>query len=115
VVAAAAVADGRVALDAGADRDVAVANLLALPGIGPWTAGYVAMRALADADAFLPTDTGVRAGLDAAGVPSDPRSAEAASQRWRPWRAYALQHLWGLASPPPTLPPNLPQSQGAIR
>ena len=115
VAAAAAVADGRVALDAGADRDVAVAGLLAIPGIGPWTAGYVAMRALADADAFLPADTGVRAGLDVAGVPSDPRSAEATSQQWRPWRAYALQHLWGLAPSPAPLPPTLPTSRGASR
>ena len=73
------------------------------------------MRALADADAFLPADTGVRAGLDAAGVASDPRSAEATSQQWRPWRAYALQHLWGLAPPRPPLPATLPTSQGASR
>jgi AraC family transcriptional regulator of adaptative response / DNA-3-methyladenine glycosylase II len=102
VAAAAAVAAGDVLLDAGADREGARAALLATPGIGPWTADYVAMRALGDADAFLPADTGVRAGLKAAGVPSDRRSAETISRSWRPWRAYAMQHLWTLAAPAAT-------------
>jgi AraC family transcriptional regulator of adaptative response / DNA-3-methyladenine glycosylase II len=65
-----------------------------LPGIGPWTVGYIRMRALSDPDAFLPTDAGVRHGLAALGAASDPKSAESSAESWRPWRSYALQHLW---------------------
>jgi AraC family transcriptional regulator of adaptative response / DNA-3-methyladenine glycosylase II len=91
---AAAVADGRVSVNPGADPDELTAQLLALPGIGPWTANYVRMRATRDPDAFLPTDLGVRRALAALGQPSDPRSADALAARWRPWRSYAVQHLW---------------------
>ena len=72
-------------------------TLRALPGIGPWTLGYVAMRALGDRDAFLPTDAGVRSGLAALGLPTDPRSAARRSDRWRPYRAHAMLHLWDAA------------------
>ena len=68
--------------------------LLAHGGIGPWTASYVAMRALGDPDAFLPADLGVRHALEGLGASGDPASAEAASQAWRPWRSYAVMHLW---------------------
>jgi hypothetical protein len=68
--------------------------LLALPGIGPWTASYVAMRALGDPDVFLPTDLGVRHALERLGVASDPKAAQDRAERWRPWRSYALVHLW---------------------
>jgi AraC family transcriptional regulator of adaptative response / DNA-3-methyladenine glycosylase II len=98
---AAALASGALRLDPGADRDEAEQQLLARPGIGPWTAGYIRMRALSDPDAFLPTDVGVRHGLAALGAlaPGEPaaRQAEAAArlaESWRPWRSYALQHLW---------------------
>jgi AraC family transcriptional regulator, regulatory protein of adaptative response / DNA-3-methyladenine glycosylase II len=64
------------------------AELLALPGIGPWTAEYVAMRALGDPDAWMPTDLGVRHGLARLGV-----GVEAADS-WRPYRAHAVMHLW---------------------
>jgi AraC family transcriptional regulator of adaptative response / DNA-3-methyladenine glycosylase II len=87
---AAAAAAGGVDLDPGADREATERALLALPGIGPWTAAYVRMRALADPDAFLPTDLGLRRALAARGVTDAPARAE----RWRPWRAYALMHLW---------------------
>ena len=97
---AAAVAAGDVVLDPGADRADVGTGLLALPGIGPWTAAYVSMRALGDPDVFMPTDLGVRHGLQALGVAGDPRSAEAMSQRWRPWRSYALQHVWAAAARP---------------
>ena len=70
------------------------ARLLALPGIGPWTAEYVAMRALRDPDAFLPTDLGVRHALERLGEDGAPASAARLAERWRPFRAYALQHLW---------------------
>lgn len=88
------VADGSLVLDAGSDRSQASAALQAVRGIGPWTAGYVAMRALGDPDVFLPTDIGVRNALVALGQQGDPRSAAARAERWRPWRSYALHHLW---------------------
>jgi AraC family transcriptional regulator, regulatory protein of adaptative response / DNA-3-methyladenine glycosylase II len=91
---AAALAAGTVRLDPGANWDEASGQLLALPGIGPWTVGYIRMRALSDPDAFLPTDAGVRHGLAALGAASDPKSAESIAESWRPWRSYALQHLW---------------------
>ncbi|WP_152626342.1 DNA-3-methyladenine glycosylase 2 family protein [Streptacidiphilus carbonis] len=88
-----ALATGAVDLRPGVDREQAAAALLALPGIGPWTVAYVRMRALADPDAHLPTDIGVRHGLAAAGAPA---SADAAG--WRPWRSYAVHHLWVAAT-----------------
>ncbi|MFD7509262.1 AlkA N-terminal domain-containing protein [Streptomyces sp. NPDC059853] len=87
----AALTDGTVVLDPGADRETTEAALLALPGIGPWTAGYLRMRALGDPDVFLPGDAGVRHGLAAAGA--GPGDAEG----WRPWRSYAVHHLWRAA------------------
>ena len=87
-------ADGTVNLDAGADRDVAEQQLLGLPGIGPWTAHYLRMRALSDPDVFLPTDLAIRAGAARLGLPTDPRALDAVAQRWRPWRSYALRHVW---------------------
>jgi AraC family transcriptional regulator of adaptative response / DNA-3-methyladenine glycosylase II len=87
---------------AAADLDLSYgadpAPLLELPGIGPWTAAYVAMRALGDRDAFMPTDLGVRRGLEKLGLPGDPRSAERHAERWRPFRSYAMQHLWAVAA-----------------
>jgi AraC family transcriptional regulator, regulatory protein of adaptative response / DNA-3-methyladenine glycosylase II len=74
------------------------APLLELPGVGPWTASYVAMRALGDRDAFMPTDLGVRRAFEKLGLPGDPRSAERHAERWRPFRSYALQHLWAVAA-----------------
>jgi len=81
-------------LSPAADRDAARRALLALPGIGPWTASYVAMRALGDRDAFLPSDLGVLRGAARAGLPATPAELEAASAAWSPWRAYAVLHLW---------------------
>jgi AraC family transcriptional regulator of adaptative response / DNA-3-methyladenine glycosylase II len=88
------IADGALVLDAGSDRAHAAATLQSVRGIGPWTAGYVAMRALGDPDVFLPTDIGVRNALVGLGVPGDPRSVAELADRWRPWRTYALHHLW---------------------
>ena len=87
-----ALAGGEVRLDRGADRAEVRASLLALPGIGPWTADYVAMRALGDPDVFLPTDIGVRRALT--GLGRDPGEVAVLSPRWRPWRSYALMQLW---------------------
>jgi len=109
----AAIAAGDLDLEPGADRDEARARLLALPGIGPWTAEYIAMRALGDPDAFPATDLGVRRALERAGQPGDPASAAALGERWRPWRAYAVQHLW--ASLAGSAPPARSRTTGATR
>ncbi len=101
---AAALADGSVAIDAGADRAQARARLEQLPGIGPWTAAYVAMRALRDPDAFLPTDLGVRRALERLGEDASPAGASSLSERWRPYRAYALMHLWASLDAPAGAP-----------
>jgi AraC family transcriptional regulator of adaptative response / DNA-3-methyladenine glycosylase II len=66
-----------------------------LPGVGPWTAAYVALRS-GDDDAFLPTDLGVKHGLAALGA--DPREAARLAERWRPFRAFAVAHLWATAA-----------------
>ncbi|HLI44195.1 MAG TPA: AlkA N-terminal domain-containing protein [Acidimicrobiales bacterium] len=95
-----ALAAGKVALAPGADREQAARRLAELPGIGPWTIAYIEMRALADPDAFLASDLGVRRALERAGLPGDPRSVEALAERWRPYRAYALQYLWSGALGP---------------
>ena len=95
-----ALARGDIALDRGPDRDDVRRSLLALPGIGPWTADYVAMRALAHPDVFLPTDIGVRNALTGLGHdPAELAAVIAASDRWRPWRSYALMHLWNTLMP----------------
>lgn len=91
---ASAVADGSIEIDPGADREVLRSRLLALPGIGQWTVSYVELRALGDPDVFLPTDLGVRHALERLGEAGDPRSAGLIAERWRPWRSYALMHLW---------------------
>ena len=97
---ASSLAAGDVALDRGPDRDDVRRRLLELPGIGPWTADYVAMRALAHPDVFLPTDIGVRNALT--GLGHDPAGVVADSAAWRPWRSYALMHLWNTLMPPLT-------------
>ncbi|SCL41040.1 DNA-3-methyladenine glycosylase II [Micromonospora pallida] len=91
-----AVADGELSLDG--DWAAARRQLLALPGIGPWTAGYVAMRGLGDPDVFLPTDLAVRRGARALGLPDDPKTLDAYAERWRPWRSYAVVRLWRAAA-----------------
>jgi AraC family transcriptional regulator of adaptative response / DNA-3-methyladenine glycosylase II len=93
---AAAVISGDVVIDPGADPTELRSSLVALPGVGPWTAEYVAMRALRDPDAFLPTDLGLRRAARTLGLPSDPVPLTALSETWRPWRSYAIVHLWAL-------------------
>src|SRR5207253_735591 len=83
-----AVADGSVDLDPGADRDATGDSLLSLPGVGPWTANYIRMRALGDPDVFMPTDLGVRRGLESPGADSSAAAADGQSPRWRPWRRH---------------------------
>ncbi|MGH7503848.1 MAG: DNA-3-methyladenine glycosylase 2 [Longimicrobiales bacterium] len=88
------VAAGRLRLEAGGDAEATVDKLIGLPGIGPWTAQYIAMRALRWPDAFPKEDVALRNRLG--GV--SPSVAEKLSQPWRPWRSYATLHLWH--SPP---------------
>jgi AraC family transcriptional regulator of adaptative response / DNA-3-methyladenine glycosylase II len=90
----AALADGDVVLDAGCDWNRARQQMLALPGIGPWTAEVIAMRGLGDPDAFPSTDLGVQLAAKQVGLPEQPRALAEHSSRWRPWRSYAAQHLW---------------------
>ena len=89
-----AIAQGRVDLGAGCDRAEVTRGLLDQPGIGPWTTSYVAMRALGDPDTFLSTDLGVRRALEQVGRPTAPEAVESLAHRWRPWRSYAVMHLW---------------------
>ena len=91
---AAALADGTLALDPGRDPADLRAELVALPGVGPWTAGYLAMRVLGDPDELLAEDLGVRRGAAALDLPSDIPGLTARAAAWRPWRSYAATHLW---------------------
>jgi len=90
VALAGEVAAGRLRLSPGAPVEETMARLQAVPGIGPWTAHYIAMRALAWPDAFPEGDYGVRAALGMCSAAQARGRAEA----WRPWRAYAVMHLW---------------------
>lgn len=96
VALASAVADATVVLDRSAERADVRAALLALPGIGPWTADYIAFRVLGDPDVFLPTDVGVRRAAEQLGIDDVARHSE----QWRPWRSYALIHLWSSLGDP---------------
>jgi AraC family transcriptional regulator of adaptative response / DNA-3-methyladenine glycosylase II len=88
---------GEVTVDPGADREETGRRLRAIRGIGPWTASYVAMRALGDPDVLPASDLGVRRAVERLGRPGDPISLVTLAERWRPWRSYATQYLW--ASP----------------
>ena len=90
----AGLADGSVVLDTGCDWDAARQQLLALSGIGPWTAEVIAMRGLGDPDAFPVSDLGLRLAAEQLGLPTAQRALTARSRPWRPWRSYATQHLW---------------------
>ncbi|HEV7138990.1 MAG TPA: AlkA N-terminal domain-containing protein [Steroidobacteraceae bacterium] len=89
---AAAVAAGRVAFDRPADE--VVASLVELPGFGEWTAQYVALRALGEPDAFLSADLVVRRMAAAGGAPLTAKELDRRAEPWRPWRGYAVMHLW---------------------
>ncbi|MCC5857699.1 MAG: DNA-3-methyladenine glycosylase 2 family protein [Ectothiorhodospiraceae bacterium] len=85
-----AVADGSLDIGPGHEPEAAMARLTRLPGIGPWTAHYIAMRALSHADAFPEADIGL---MRACGI-DRPAMLRARAEAWRPWRAYAAMHLW---------------------
>jgi AraC family transcriptional regulator of adaptative response / DNA-3-methyladenine glycosylase II len=91
-----ALASGEIVLARGGDPERVRAQLLALPGIGPWTADYVVMRALGDTDVFLATDLGIKRALERLGVDADPAAALALAERWRPYRSFAMQYLWAM-------------------
>ncbi|MGS0561133.1 DNA-3-methyladenine glycosylase 2 family protein [Microbacterium aurugineum] len=112
--AAAALADGSLTLTVGDDGPMQRERLLALPGIGPWTADYVRMRVLGDPDILLPGDVALRAGAAASGIPGEARALTAWAERAAPWRSYLSAHLWRAApvrpartrrAAPPTRPP----------
>ncbi|CAM3779051.1 AlkA N-terminal domain-containing protein [Isoptericola cucumis] len=101
-----ALADGDLVVDVGADAGALRDALVARPGIGPWTAAYVAMRVLGDPDAWLDGDVALLAGAQAAGItlPDAGRAARSSAlrsraARWAPWRSYAAVHLWRHALP----------------
>ena len=100
VALATAVESGAIAIDPGADPAALRDSLMGLPGIGPWTAGYVAMRALRDPDVFLPTDTGIRRAARSLGLPDDVDGLGRVAEGWRPWRSYAMAHLWSVPTGP---------------
>jgi AraC family transcriptional regulator of adaptative response / DNA-3-methyladenine glycosylase II len=85
-----AVAAGKIALEPGADVEGTTARLKELPGIGEWTAQYVAMRALSWPDAFPHTDLGIYKALGE----NNPKRVLRIAEAWQPWRAYAAMHLW---------------------
>ena len=86
---ASAISRGELALDSGEPAKL-VEQMVALPGVGPWTAHYLAMRALGWPDAFPEGDLVLRQALG--GISG--REARALAERWRPWRAYGATHLW---------------------
>ncbi len=86
---------GDLALTPGADVAATLARLRQLPGVGEWTAQYIAMRALAWPDAFPHTDLGVMRALGE----RNPKRLLAAGEAWRPWRSYAVMHLWASEAP----------------
>ncbi len=96
VALARAAADGR--LDFGSSVDDVTAALESLPGLGPWTAQYVALRALGEPDAFPAEDLVLRRMAASNGEPLTPRALLARAEAWRPWRGYAVLHLWQAAA-----------------
>jgi AraC family transcriptional regulator of adaptative response / DNA-3-methyladenine glycosylase II len=95
-----ALADGRVDLGPGCDREAARRSLGDLPGVGPWTVEMVSMMALGDPDAFPVGDLGLRRAGSRLGL--TPRDLAGRAERWRPWRAYATQYLWATTDHPVT-------------
>lgn len=89
-----ALASGELELDLATPVDEFTARLVALPGIGPWTAGYLAMRVLGNPDVLLSTDLVLLQSAAALGLPPTARALAAHAHRWAPWRSYAGMHLW---------------------
>jgi AraC family transcriptional regulator of adaptative response / DNA-3-methyladenine glycosylase II len=104
----------RLSLDPGCNRAETLAVLSELPGFGPWTTQVIAMRALGDPDAFPVTDLGVRRAAESLGLPPSPVALTARAERWRPWRAYAVQYLWSATPHPINLWPLPASGNGAV-
>jgi AraC family transcriptional regulator of adaptative response / DNA-3-methyladenine glycosylase II len=94
VGAAEAVASGELVIDVGMPVEELTARLLALPGIGPWTAGYLAMRVLGNPDVLLSTDLVMLSSAAGLGLPGTTRGLAERGASWAPWRSYAGLHLW---------------------
>ncbi|HUH53924.1 MAG TPA: AlkA N-terminal domain-containing protein [Microbacteriaceae bacterium] len=92
--AARTLAEGSLTLGFNDDPEDQRATLLAMPGIGPWTADYVRMRVLSDSNIFLPGDSAVRAGAKRIGLPSDAKLLNEWASRTSPWQSYLTAHLW---------------------
>ena len=99
-----ALASGDLVLSYGQARETLESNLVALAGIGPWTAGYVAMRVLGSPDILLTSDLALRQGAARLSLPADPKRLAAAGAGWAPWRSYAGMHLWRAAGTPAFAP-----------
>jgi AraC family transcriptional regulator of adaptative response / DNA-3-methyladenine glycosylase II len=93
-----AVAEGEPVLDAAGELGQAIDRLVALDGIGEWTAHYIAMRALREPDAFPAGDLGLRRALGAKGKPLTPGALKRRAEAWKPWRSYAAVRLWVASS-----------------
>ncbi len=89
-----AVLDGEVVLDGSEDPQAVMRQLKEIPGVGDWTAQYIAMRALGESDAFPASDLGVRKALAKGAVLPRVSQVLAGAEAWRPWRAYAAMNLW---------------------
>ncbi len=109
ISAAADMASGALVVDSGRRSADLAADLVARSGIGPWTAGYVAMRVLGDPDVLLTGDLALQHGAAALGLPDGPRELAAHAERWRPFRSYAGMYLWRNC-PPPTRRPRTPNA-----
>ncbi len=107
-----AMIDGRVRLDGSMEFDEAVAAIVALPGLGPWSAHVIAMRVLREPDAFPAADLGIIRALSEDEKKPSPREVLARSEKWSPWRAYAALYLWRM---PPAAPPKVPSAKPSRR
>ena len=94
VALAQVLADRKIDLGVGGDWSQATAHLAELAGVGPWTVATISMRAIGDPDAFVATDLGVSRAASRIGLPTETSALIAHAEGWRPWRAYAVQHLW---------------------
>ncbi len=100
-----ALLDGRIDFRAEQSLEQFVARWITLPGIGAWTAQYIALRALRDPDAFPAADLILRRAASAAATPLSTRALTLQAEAWRPWRAYAVMHLWRSSSDTAAKPP----------
>lgn len=91
-------ASGELVVSADRDRGELARELVGIPGIGPWTAGYVAMRVTRAPDVLLTSDLALRAGAERLGLPAAAPALDALGARWAPWRSYASMHLWRAAA-----------------